>query len=582
MARYRTLAEWEGLTGKDELKPAERKLIDAARAGRPCILGSRPDGPDPDRTIRAELLRYLILGGCDACRVDEMGVWLEGACVEGFLDLEYATAKGATRLSDCRFDTGILARQTRFDRIDLSGSLLPALNAEGAQVTGGVFLGKAEADGAVSLSGATIGGQLAAIDARFRNAGGTALNAQGAQVTGDVFLRKAEADGEVSLSGATIGGQLAVEDARFRNEGGMALNAQGAQVTGGIFLGKAEADGEVSLSGATIGGQLAVEDARFRNEGGMALNAQGLKVEGLLWRGVAECKGVLDLTSAHASDLVDDPGSWPGRMILDGFTYDGITGATDASTRLAWLAKGTYWNGTFRPQPYSQLATVLRRMGHDRAARDVLEEQARLLRKEARNERRLTPNGDIDVAIRGVWREVIALGQFAVDTSFQFVVGYGHKPWRSFLALLVLFAVAFTLAQKTWNEGSFAPNSDVILASPEWRDLMARDCIPDLLPDGALSDPPAECVVKPAEKWSDKHAIPGLDWDSFSAWGYAADLVVPVLNLGQTSAWAPSKDRGPWGHTLWWGRWVLTGLGWLVSALGIAAITGIMQRNSPG
>ena len=127
------------------------------------------------------------------------------------------------------------------------------------------------------------------------------------------------------------------------------------------------------------------------------------------------------------------------------------------------------------------------------------------------------------------------------------------------------------LAHFTWTEGSFAPNSDVILTSPAWLAVERTDCIPVFI---------GPCDPNPALTWSNNPAG-GLDWDSFNRYGYAADLVIPILDLGQTDAWAPSKDRGPFGKTLWWGRWVLAALGWLVTALGVAAITGIMQRNSP-
>ena len=54
------------------LKPtaAEKLLIQHAKAGTVCVL---KDGnlPDEEKTIRAEVLRYLILGGCDACEVDQ-------------------------------------------------------------------------------------------------------------------------------------------------------------------------------------------------------------------------------------------------------------------------------------------------------------------------------------------------------------------------------------------------------------------------------------------------------------------------------------------------------------------------------
>ena len=81
MARLRTLAEWEALEGDEALTEPERHLIDSCRDGVACILddGTRPEGPDPARTIRAGLLRYLILGGCDGCRVAEKGVQLRGA-----------------------------------------------------------------------------------------------------------------------------------------------------------------------------------------------------------------------------------------------------------------------------------------------------------------------------------------------------------------------------------------------------------------------------------------------------------------------------------------------------------------------
>lgn len=53
---------------QDSLTPAEIGLIDACKQGAPCVLGDgrRPEAEctDPKRTIRADLLRYLILGGC--------------------------------------------------------------------------------------------------------------------------------------------------------------------------------------------------------------------------------------------------------------------------------------------------------------------------------------------------------------------------------------------------------------------------------------------------------------------------------------------------------------------------------------
>jgi hypothetical protein len=72
----------------------------------------------------------------------------------------------------------------------------------------------------------------------FTNPGGSALSADGASITGGVFLDEGfAAEGEVGLPGTQIGGVLRCSGGSFRNPGGIALLAEGARVTGGVFLG---------------------------------------------------------------------------------------------------------------------------------------------------------------------------------------------------------------------------------------------------------------------------------------------------------------------------------------------------------
>ena len=564
MARFCTLKDFQPLSAP------EQRLVDKCRDGEACVLGdgTRPGGPDTARTIRADLLRYLILGGCDDCRVDEWGVQLVGAYVTGQLDLSFAMAKGATALVRCHFETRIQALNARFQSLNFDGSFLPGLMAQGIEVTGHVFLRSGfTAKGEVSLAGARIAGQLSCIEGSFGNEGGDALNAETIEVTGDVFLCDGfTAKGGVSLSGAKIGGQLACDEGRFENEGGNALNAHGIEVTGDVFLRDGfTAKGRVSLSGAKIGGQLACIKGSFENEGGDALYAGRIRVGAqFFWRGVTVHAGVINLAAAHVGDLVDDAESWPGsgRLVLDGFTYDRIgAAATDANTRLKWLAKGDRWNGEFFPQPYTQLAKVLREMGHDRAARVVRMAQERLVRQHIRETARIVPNGDVDVALKSLWADARNLVRLLGDWILRWVTGYGHAPVRSAIALAVLFLIATSLANRAWNEGSFAPNSGPILVSTGWTDLADDPTIPN-----------------PAKAWS-AHGAAGQDWESFNRYAYGFDVVVPILTLGQTEAWAPSTTRGAWGWRLWWARWVLSAFGWIVTALGAAAITGIIRRE---
>jgi len=568
MTRLRTHAEIMALP---DLSPAERRLMQDCPAGKPTALAFvAPEEATDANRVRAEILRYLILGGCKDCRPDERGVHLLEAYVTGPLDLSFATAKGATVLKWCHFDARIEAKATRFTELDLSGSRMPGLNAQGARVTGNVFLrGGFHATGGVVLSGAEIGGQLECVGGRFENVEGLALNAEGARVTGSVFLCEAFcAKGEVRLMGAEIGGQLACVRGRFENgRGRHALNAERARVTGNVFLNDGfHATGEVGLSGAEIGGQLTCKGGRFENGDDVALNGQNMRVaQGFLWQEVGPSAGRVDLSSAWVGDLVDDPESWPGQgsdgvesLYLDGFVYERISASfTDAKRRLDWLARGDRRNGEFCPQPYEQLAKVLGEMGHAEDRRLVLMARERLQR---RADRAAVPG---HAAFGAPKKVLIRVG----DWFLEWVVGYGYKPWRSIYAAAGLIGVGWVVAHLAWVEGSFAPNSDVIVDSAAWQ-VLARDA----------------SIANPAEVWaagrtSDTGQGQGMDYESFHALAYAVDLVVPLVVLGQEAAWAPSKDRGTAGWHLWWLRWVLTGAGWIVTGFGAAAVTGLIRRD---
>ena len=530
--RFKSVAEFLNQENGYGPTDAEHSLIAACRAGENCILGDgkRPDTQSTDRLIRAELLALLITGGTEHCGLHPKGVWLEGAWITGTLDLQFMKAIGQTMLVRCHFTFTPNLTHSHLNVLSFGGSHLPGLIAPYCEIDGGLFLDGLVATDTVHLAGAKIGGQLDCTEAKFDVAKGYALHAEGVTIMQDVLLTKLTATGTVTVIGAKIGGQLVCEGATLDGAGRDALHADSLRVNAGFFFQK--------LSSVT---------------------------------------GRIDLTGAHVGDLVDDVVSWPtkpGDLGINGFTYDrlGSTAPKTLADRECWLLCGSNTDTQFHPQPYTQLAKVLRSMGYSGEARLVLAEQARLLGKEARRLGRLNPDGTHLLDFESPSANAKHVFHVVVDTIARLVVGYGHQPWRSAGWLAFLFLIAATLAGLTWQEGSFAPNSAVILTSPAWLQAEAVDCIPAPAPG---------CDRNPAQTWSNDPAG-GLDWDSFSSVGYAADLVIPILDLGQTDAWAPSKDRGTMGKFLWWGRWVLAALGWIASGLGIAAITGIMQRNAPG
>ena len=438
MAILQTYAEVQ------KLKPntAEKDLINKCQTGEPCILGDGtcPSEPSDTRTIRADILRYLLLGGCKDCVVDGRGVVLVGGYISGTLDIDYATVNGATHLIQCHFENRFDSIQTHFK--------------------------------AVTLDGSDMRGWLA----------------QGAKIEGSVFLVNTNTSATVNLNSATIGGQLSLNGATFDAGDGYAFWAQRLHV-----------------------------------------------VEGLIWRGVTVSSGRVNLNAAHVGDLVDDPDAWPDRdnLSLDGFTYDSIYGVLDVDARLEWVKRGSYDGGEFYPQPFTQLAKVLRDVGHDGDAQKVLTRREHLRLRHQREQKRIVPNGDVSVAFKSLYRDAWIFTLWVMHQIFRRVAGYGHRPFRSLWAMLVLFLVTAAPAELAWREGSMAPNSGPVLVSDGWL---------------ALASDPTQ--VNPADAWG--NSAPGKDWESFSAIAYGLDVVIPIINFGQTDAWAPSTERQWWGQFLYW------------------------------
>jgi hypothetical protein len=288
-----------------------------------------------------------------AC-VPPKGIRIRGARIEGSLDFEGATLLHRLSLIRCAIPEGIVLTDARARRIDLSGSYIRGLHADGLAVEGDLVLSGLICAGEVRLLRARIRGVLSCTGARLENPNGNALSADGMTVEGDVFLRQGfHATGAVRLLGARIRGVLSCRGARLENPNGDALNADRMTVVESVFLDEGfHATGAVRLLRARIQGRLVCTEARFENPNGIALN----------------------LEHARLGGIEDDEGSWPqrGRLRIDGLEYEGFAGdrtPTDARRRLEWLRRQL---PDFRPQPYDQLARVFRRMGREADAVEVL------------------------------------------------------------------------------------------------------------------------------------------------------------------------------------------------------------------
>ena len=68
--------------------------------------------------------------------------------------------------------------------------------------------------------------------------------------------------------------------------------------------------------------------------------------------------------------------------------------------------------------------------------------------------------------------------------------------------------------------------------------------------------------------------------ETFFAAIYAVDVFLPIVDLGQESAWAATTTTNC-GIALRIFTFANQVAGWVVTSLGIAAVTGFVQRGSP-
>lgn len=554
------------------------------------------------------------------------GILAPSAVINGNIRLNEIESDGGINLNGAKISGRVFAQNAKIRQTsNADGYFDPSIIADEIEVEGGVDLSRLEADGGLRFVSAKIGGSLALQNARISpkdsrysdelqsrgraDRGSEAFNAHMASINGHLLLTGLRtAAGAVDISGAKIGGKLDFSKADI--DGGIgrdgekvsAINAQSVEVGLSTWFVDIKVKGEVHLSFAKISGQLRCigakldsdrnlrKETQFPNsegkskqglsEAGYALRANGISVEKeFIWRNISSVIGLVDLSGAHVGILADEKESWhldSAKFLLGGFTYDSIDSNSprEIRSRESWLRSGLSKEQDFFSQPYTQLSRVLREAGDSAAARQVLVTRTQALKRSWRLQRQVEPNGDCRVGLRSIWVDLTNFLHFLFwDIIPKGVAGYGYFPIKSAIYLLALFILAVCFAQLAWDAGTFAPNSAVVLTSHGWAAALEHDCLP------ILAAAPG-CDPNPAKTWSDDPAR-GVDWDSFNAIAYGADLVVPFLDLGQTAAWAPSKDRGCWGYFLWFARWILATFGWGVTGVGVASVTGIMQRNQP-
>jgi hypothetical protein len=343
------------------------------------------------------------------------------------------SARGEFRLIGAHLAANVTLEGGTFDN---PGGV--AVNLERA-VAGSVNGDGVACRGRLSMVGARISGDVSLGRAVLESGGGTALSAERAQVDGTLVLQEAKALGEVNLRSIRVGERLLLRQAELRNPSQTALRLSRAQVTSDVFCTQLTTNGRLRLAGAVIGGSVSLKDATLANAAGTAVDAAGLQVQELILRPAVLIDGAVDLREATIGVLRDDPATWPGRLLLDGLTYQALEPLLTAGQRLRWITRDP--NG-YQPQPYEQLAAYYNGLGQPAEGRDVLYARER------------------------VQRQGKGLAAKAWSVLQDITVGYGYRPRRAlgwFGFLLAIGSAVFSAAPPSALPSGAAPHFNGII-----------------------------------------------------------------------------------------------------------------------
>ncbi|MER2507954.1 MAG: hypothetical protein ABTQ27_04250 [Amaricoccus sp.] len=494
----------------------------------------------------AEMARVGGLVGFDDTKIfaqiDQFGhptnaIGADGMDVRGDFSFRNAEINGKSRLYNVRIGASLDCTSAKFRAIKSTDARSDLALSASRLTASSVILDNADVRGRIAFSGGHIGNFTCenarlhgetSIDRKY----GPSLHADGLIVDGTFVATNVDSRGEFRLLGSKIGRDLNAINGVFSDGNnyfgppGFALSLDAASVGSRVRLNKVRVDGTVTLLGARVERDLDCEGARIvaedRSKGvelGIALKLGLSVIKGGVYFRDATIRGTLDAEAAEFGVIHDDPVSWPpkGHLSIDRCKYQGFgKGTSDARTRLSWLDLQFTDQSEFLPQPYEQLAKVLRYMGHGDDAVTVLIEKERRSRA-AENSRK-----------RGLAR----LGHWGWTQALR-IIGYGYRPHRAI-----------------WPAAAFVFVGAVLVCYANAQGVMLPTTIP-------VKDTAAPRLV------------PLI---------YSFESFVPFIDLDQFRAFRPdmSTPLGWWVRVY---LWIHAMVGWVIGGVAAAGVLGLFQRT---
>lgn len=585
-------------TATVQLTALEVELRDAIGSG--ALVGPEGDSADGDswggeRTVSGSFLYQLATGSVGG-QAQPRALRLQGVKISGGLAFWACEIGCPLYFKDCYFVDPLDLREARIASLRLRGCRLSGLFGDQLETRGDLDLtGSVVTTDGIHLNGARVGNHLILRGTTITNRGRSALSLAGCRIEQSVICDKGfKAEGEACLLGTQIGSQLNLDGATLQNPDGFALSGDGLEVGQTVNCGLGfKAEGEVRLNGARVGGQVNFSGATLDNANGLALNADGLEVNHqMLCDAGFTARGGISMSSARVAVLVfkdatltnsGAPALAADRLTVhqsmhcsDGFTAQGevrLLGAEvggQLNFRGATLKnpghlaldlerlRASYLLLTFDEPPEGRIDLRHARVGHLSDDPAVWPQTI-----EMRGFAYESLDDNVGVNERLAWIDK-AIGGYQPQAYDQ-LLGFYRRSGRDEDAKTV--AIAKQRRRRAQLRGparawSLFLDWTVAYGFATWRAVY-----------GLLAVMTIGWVVFASASWGGlERTKPEDQLPQFEPWLYSIDSVLPVINLGQEGAWAPT------GLALYWYAFSILS-GWILGTALIAALTAMLTRD---
>ena len=320
---------------------------------------------------------------------------LGGAKIDGQLSMGSSTFNGELDMNAISVGDSLLMHDAaRFNNVDLRG----------AKIDGQLSMVGSTFNGELNMDSISVGSSLL----MRKSTGFANVVLRGAKIDGQLFMGGSTFNGELDMNAISVGGSLFMNNAIFKN-----VKLAGAKIENIVDMSGANFKGQLDMNSTLIESSLIMSDAKFENMTNLTflsvgsnleiqgavlrkLNLTGARIEQTLRLSKPEVSNIewkyyeledetpqspkLTLKNAKVDVLQDTKKSWPDHLELEleGFTFNhlagpGLNGQEMPHQRGSdWFIDWLKADGTYSPQPYRQLAGVLRTAGLEEMANDIL------------------------------------------------------------------------------------------------------------------------------------------------------------------------------------------------------------------